>query len=71
MARHGVYAHALVNGEEIECMVNDVSAFSIRLMLPEPKRLPSQINVTITPRETHRLADVRWQRGSHVGIQFA
>jgi hypothetical protein len=71
MARHGVCAYALVNGETIECMVNDVSTLGIRLIFPEARRLPSQLAISITPNGKPRLAHVRWQRGKHAGIEFA
>ena len=70
MARHGVAAMADINGEMVEFVVNDMTALGLRLIFPRRLRLPSIINITTTPHAKARSAHVRWQRGTHAGIEF-
>lgn len=70
MARFGVVAHVEVHGEKIECLVNDVTTFGLRLIFPSRQRLPSQVGIILIPGTDARSAHVRWQRGTHVGVEF-
>lgn len=71
MMRHGIVAYASIAGQKVECLVTDLNVKGAHLVVRGRIGLPKTLYISLNSHVEPRLAYVRWQRGPHVGIEFA
>jgi hypothetical protein len=57
-------------GDPIACMVSDLSATGVRLVIPAPADVPLEFELTIPDAQAVAMVRLVWTSGSHYGARF-
>jgi hypothetical protein len=55
----------------LPCVIRDVGYEGARIILPDPKDIPDEVELYIPKRKRITHANVRWRHGNKVGLAFS